>query len=152
MALVTPLKGILYNPEKIASSADVTTPPYDVISPDEQTTFYDRHPNNVIRLILGKSQPADTATDNPHTRSADYFRQWRKDGILFQEERPALYLKAISYSHEGETITRSEIFRYRQTGMDSTGKVIGSFEPTGIVPKFFEEIRELGFKLPMDIF
>lgn len=53
---------------------------------------------------------------------------------------------------EGDTITRSEIFRYRQTGKDSTGRVLGAFEPTGIVPKFFEDIREMGFKLPMDIF
>lgn len=53
---------------------------------------------------------------------------------------------------EGETVTRSDIFRFRQTGKDSTGMVIGVFEPTGIVPKFFEDIRELGFKLPMDIF
>ena len=106
MATITPFKGILYNPEKITSSAEVTTPPYDVISPEEQAAFYDRHPNNVIRLILGLAGDRDTETDNPHTRSADYFRQWIQDGILVQEERPALYLKGISYPHGGETITR----------------------------------------------
>jgi len=106
MAAITPFKGIRYNPEKIASGADVTTPPYDVISPDEQAAFHDRHPNNVIRLILGQTRATDTGTDNPHTRSAAYFRRWLNDGILVEEERPALYLKAISYPHEGETITR----------------------------------------------
>jgi len=106
MAAITPFNGVLYNPEKITSSAEVTTPPYDVISPQEQTAFYDRHPNNVIRLILGQVRTTDTKSDNPHTRSADYFRQWLNDGILVKEERPALYLKAISYPHEGEIITR----------------------------------------------
>jgi uncharacterized protein (DUF1015 family) len=56
MATVMPLKGILYNPEKITDHADVTTPPYDVISPDEQAAFYERHPNNAIRLILNRAE------------------------------------------------------------------------------------------------
>ncbi len=106
MATVLPLKGILYNPEKIADSAQVTTPPYDVISPDEQAAFYNRHPYNVIRLILGRTKATDTASDNSHTRSASYYRQWMSEGILNREEQPALYLKAITYAHEEKTITR----------------------------------------------
>ena len=106
MATVTPFNGIIYNPDKIGSSADVATPPYDVISPEAQRAFYNRHPNNVIRLILNPSQPTDTATDNPHTRSAACFRQWMEQGVLKREAQPALYLKAIDYTHEGETFTR----------------------------------------------
>jgi uncharacterized protein (DUF1015 family) len=106
MATVLPLKGIRYNPDKIIDPADVTTPPYDVISPDEQAAFYDRHPNNVIRLILGKTQAADTDQDNPHTRSAAYFRQWLAEGVLKQDDQTSLYLKAITYTHAGERITR----------------------------------------------
>ncbi|MEE4605287.1 MAG: DUF1015 domain-containing protein [Desulfobacteraceae bacterium] len=106
MATVLPLKGILYNPEKIADSAQVTTPPYDVIAPGEQTAFYDRHPYNVIRLILGRAKASDNAMDNPHTRSAAFFRQWMSEGVLTRDEQPALYLKAITYVHEEETIVR----------------------------------------------
>jgi uncharacterized protein (DUF1015 family) len=106
MATVLPLKGILYNPEKIVDSAQVTTPPYDVITPEEQSAFYERHPYNVIRLILGQAKATDSALDNPHTRSADFFRQWISEGILKREEQPALYLKAITYVHEETTITR----------------------------------------------
>ncbi len=106
MATVLPLKGILYNPEKIADSAEVTAPPYDVIAPEEQAAFYERHPYNIIRLILGRAKATDNALDNPHTRSADFFRLWMSEGILKQEEKPALYLKAITYAHEEKTITR----------------------------------------------
>jgi uncharacterized protein (DUF1015 family) len=56
MATVTPFNGILYNPDKIGNSAKVATPPYDVISPEEQRAFYNRHPNNMIRLILNPSE------------------------------------------------------------------------------------------------
>lgn len=106
MATVIPLKGILYNPEKITDSAKVTTPPYDVISPDQQATFYKRHPNNAIRLILNRAETTDTERDTPHTRSAGYFRQWIAEGILKQDEQAALYLKAITYVHEKKAITR----------------------------------------------
>lgn len=106
MARVIPFRGILYNPDKIADSAQVTTPPYDVISPDQQAAFYERHPNNVIRLILGRAKKSDTIQDNPHSRSAAYFRQWMSQGILRQEDRAALYLKSISFPHEGKTIRR----------------------------------------------
>ncbi|MCB2146515.1 MAG: DUF1015 domain-containing protein [Deltaproteobacteria bacterium] len=106
MATVKPFRGVLYNPEKIPDSAAVTTPPYDVISPDEQAAFYERHPNNVIRLILGQAKTTDNALDNPHTRSASFYRKWISEGILKQEDRPALYLKSITYVHEEKAITR----------------------------------------------
>jgi uncharacterized protein (DUF1015 family) len=106
MATVKPFRGVLFNPEKIPDSAAVTTPPYDVISPDEQASFYERHPNNVIRLILGQAKMTDNALDNPHTRSANFYRQWISEGILKQEDRPALYLKSITYLHEEKAITR----------------------------------------------
>ena len=106
MATVTPFRGIRYNPEKVADRAQVTTPPYDVISPEEQAAFHDRHPNNVIRLILGQKQSADSDQDNPHTRAAGYYRQWVAEGVLQQDLQPALYLKAIGYTHAGTAIVR----------------------------------------------
>ena len=106
MATVLPFNGIRYNPENVTDGALVTTPPYDVISPDEQAAFYQRHPNNVIRLILGQSSESDTTEDNPHTRSANYFRRWLADDILKQDAEPSIYLKAITYPSGAETITR----------------------------------------------
>lgn len=106
MATVLPFQGILYNPEIIPDSGDVTTPPYDVISPEEQSAFYDRHPNNIIRLILNQATDADTAENNPHSRSAAFFQQWLDEEILKRDDQPALYVKAITYTHADETITR----------------------------------------------
>lgn len=106
MATVMPLKGILYNPDKIPDGSAVTTPPYDVITPDEQAAFYDRHPHNVIRLILGRAERGDTPRDNPHTRSAAYYRQWMSEGILRQDSEAALYLNAVTYLHGSSSITR----------------------------------------------
>ncbi len=65
MAAVLPFRGVLYNPDKIENLADIVAPPYDVISKAEQEALHERHPGNVVRLILGKPEPGDTETDNP---------------------------------------------------------------------------------------
>ena len=53
---------------------------------------------------------------------------------------------------EGETITMQEIYRYKVTGRDADGKVIGHFEATGIRPKFLADAETAGIHLPADLF
>ena len=58
MAIIKPFRGLRYNQDIITDVSAVVTPPYDVISPQEQERYYQMHPNNIIRLDLGKSYPA----------------------------------------------------------------------------------------------
>ena len=53
---------------------------------------------------------------------------------------------------EGEVVTMQEIFRFRQTGVDSEGIVKGRFEATGIRPRFLEQIHSRGIDLSPDLF
>lgn len=48
---------------------------------------------------------------------------------------------------EGDTITLQDLFVYRIDGMDSSGKLRGSFVPTGIRPTFAEKIQDNGILL-----
>jgi len=52
---------------------------------------------------------------------------------------------------EGDVIVLSDIFMFEQTGVED-GKVIGRLKPTGLRPKFMEEIEKANIKLPPDIF
>ena len=52
---------------------------------------------------------------------------------------------------EGVTPTTQELFRFFRRGRDGR-RLLGSFEPTGIVPRFAEEMRERGFALPVRLF
>ncbi len=106
MADIIPFKGIHYNPEKIDDFSDVVAPPYDVISPREQEQFYRRHPNNVIRLILGKIKKTDTPQDNSYTRAANFLKTWMKEQILVRDPVPALYLSSVDFHIEDRPITR----------------------------------------------
>ncbi|HEX8981530.1 MAG TPA: DUF1015 domain-containing protein [Ktedonobacterales bacterium] len=89
MADVRPIPGIRYAPG--TDLATVTTPPYDVISPSAQTQYYERSPENIIRLELGRDERGDDELSNRYTRAAVTFATWRLQGVLQQSE-PALYL------------------------------------------------------------
>jgi pilus assembly protein CpaF len=64
--------------------------------------------------------------------------------------------KVISVSEltgmEGDVITMQEIFRFRQTGVDSEGVVKGRFEATGIRPRFLDQVMAHGISLSADLF
>ncbi|MBW2597050.1 MAG: DUF1015 domain-containing protein [Deltaproteobacteria bacterium] len=106
MAEVLPFRGILYNPQKIRNLSDIATPPYDVISKQEQNNFYERHPQNIVRLILGKTTEKDTVNNNCYTRASDFLKNWFSENILVQDTTPAFYLTSMDFSLENKTVTR----------------------------------------------
>jgi pilus assembly protein CpaF len=52
---------------------------------------------------------------------------------------------------EEETVQRSEIFTFKQEGMEE-GEIIGDLKPTGVRPSFYERFEEEGIELPPDLF
>jgi pilus assembly protein CpaF len=52
---------------------------------------------------------------------------------------------------EGDTIVLQDIFMFVQTGIVD-GKIVGSLEPTGVRPRFSEQLETAGVPLPAEIF
>ena len=52
---------------------------------------------------------------------------------------------------EGETIVRSDLFKFEQTGFED-GRVIGRLRPTNLRPKFMDKIEQSDIYLPPSIF
>jgi pilus assembly protein CpaF len=52
---------------------------------------------------------------------------------------------------EGDVITTTDIFSFEQTGVEN-GKVVGRLRPTGLRPKFMDQIEAAGIHLPPTIF
>ncbi len=107
MANILPFKGIKYNQNIIGDISKVATPPYDVISKEEQEKFLNRNPNNIIRLILGSAK--DKNPGEFHTNAAEYFSKWCAEDILVQDALPALYQTTIEYSVNNKKMIRSGI-------------------------------------------
>lgn len=91
MAYIAPFRALRYDPSRVTLS-DVVTQPYDKITPDMQERYYGASPHNLVRILLGKREATDTAGDNPYTRAAAYFRDWRRQGVFLQEAQPSVYL------------------------------------------------------------
>jgi uncharacterized protein (DUF1015 family) len=103
---IKPFAGYRYNTEKIADLNDVVAPPYDVIDDAFQDELYAKHPNNVVRLILDKIDPADDAENNRYIRTAKTLAEWKSDNILIQEEKPAIYVYHQIFEAAGKKYTR----------------------------------------------
>jgi len=53
---------------------------------------------------------------------------------------------------EEDVISMQDVFNFVRKGIGPDGKVVGSFAPSGIRPKFLERLRIAGIVLPTDIF
>jgi len=53
---------------------------------------------------------------------------------------------------EGDVVTMQDLFVFRQAGVDEQGRVIGAVAPTGIRPKFADQLSAVGCPLPPDLF
>ena len=53
---------------------------------------------------------------------------------------------------EGNIVQLSEIFRFKQSGYNEDGRIVGQFEPMGQVPEFYEQLAARGISVDLDIF
>lgn len=104
---VIPFRGLRYNATKVEGLTNVIAPPYDVIKPDEQTVLAQRHPANIIRLILSQPHDADTDDENRYTRAATLMNRWIADGTLQRDATPRYYIYDQSFNTpDGKDYTR----------------------------------------------
>jgi uncharacterized protein (DUF1015 family) len=103
---ISALHGIRYDLGHVGSLSNVIAPPYDVIDADLQQRLYDKHPANVVRLILNKDEAGDDEHNNRYTRAARQMRAWLRDGVLFHEANPAIYVYHQVFREGGTEYTR----------------------------------------------
>lgn len=101
MAIITPFRGLRYNQEAIGDLGLVVAPPYDVIDGAGRDSYYNRHPFNVIRLIMNRSKKSDADENAPYERASQFLRRWLDQRIIVQDQQPCLYLYRQRYLMEG---------------------------------------------------
>jgi uncharacterized protein (DUF1015 family) len=107
MPEIQAFRAIRYNLGRVGSLADVIAPPYDVINTELQDELYRKHPNNVVRLILNRQDPAtDDEQNNRYTRAKRFLKDWQAEGVLFTESDPAIYVYHQEFTSEGQTFVR----------------------------------------------
>lgn len=106
MPEIQAFRGIRYNLGHVGSLSDVVAPPYDVIGDTLQNALYKKHPCNVVRLILNRIEPDDDEANNRYVRAGRFLKNWREEGVLFQEADPAIYVYHQEFEAQGQTFIR----------------------------------------------
>ena len=107
MPTIKPFRAIRYELDAVGDLALVTSPPYDVILPEEHRALLARHPKNVVRLDL----PADEIGDEPddrYRRAARTFAAWRSDGTFHKDPKPAIYVYEQAFRLPGADVERTQ--------------------------------------------
>lgn len=100
MSEIVPFKALRYDPHLVRLE-DVVTQPYDKITPEMQSRYYELSPNNLVRIILGKHFETDSATFNVYSRAAEYLHDWRAGGVLKQDAEPSIYVYSQTFTIPG---------------------------------------------------
>ena len=99
---VIPFISTKFNSKVIGDLSKVLTPPYDVISPQEQDDYYKTHEHNLIRIVLGKDLAGDDDENNKYIRASNHFRDWKRDLVMLEEEKAAYYVYEQEFSIPGD--------------------------------------------------
>lgn len=104
MADVRGFRGLHYNPVKVINLADVISPPYDVISPEQRTHYMRKSPWNIVHLTLPEGE-------QPYENASRLFRSWLEDEVLLQDQDPDMYYYHQTFTTpDGEEKTRKGFF------------------------------------------
>jgi uncharacterized protein (DUF1015 family) len=114
--VLAPFRGIRFARDRVSGIANVTSPPYDVISGGILDHLRAADPHNVVRLILpGEDADASKA-------AASLLREWLSSGVLIRDRMPALYL-----------YEQSDTSSWLQRGIIALVR-LGTPESAGILP------------------
>lgn len=98
MLRFSPFAAWRYDLSQVGDLSDVIAPSVLPVTEEYQELLYQRHPCNAIRLIQNREEPGDLSADDHRMRADDFFRVWKKEGILVHEHEAAFYVCAQTRS------------------------------------------------------
>ena len=107
MPAFSPFVGLRYDPARFAP-ADVTAPPYDVLSPADRTALVARNPHNAVLIDL----PVEEDGPDRYDAAGARMHAWRAEGVLVEDPTP-------------------ELTAYRMTTTDDLGRPVATLGVLG---------------------
>lgn len=123
MPTIQPFHALRYDLGHVGELSQVVAPPYDVIDSQLQDQLYKMHPANVVRLILNRQEPGDSGADERYGRAAQFFRNWRKEGVLRHDPQASVYLYQQHFEFEGKRYSRGGFLCRVRLEPFGTGKI-----------------------------
>ena len=97
MPRVAPFRGLRYDPSIAGPLAQLTAPPYDVISAPRRDRYLDSSPFNVVHLDLAEGSTDPAAPSNRYARAGALLASWESAGVLRLAPAPVYYAYEVSW-------------------------------------------------------
>src|ERR1700729_238565 len=105
MATIEPLRALHYDRQRTGGLDDVVSPPYDVIDDQQRAQLAARSPYNVVEIDLPEGG------EDRYDNAARILGEWRSQGVVVQDEQPALWTLSQDYTGpDGVLRTRQGFF------------------------------------------
>jgi uncharacterized protein (DUF1015 family) len=121
---VRPFRGWRYDTSIAGPLESLICPPYDVISAEAAASLLNRNPHNAILLELGPGTAQPDAPDSRYRRSGSELQRWVDQGILRQDDEPALYVYEQDFAREGRRMRRRALLAAVRLTPWSSGDVL----------------------------
>ncbi|HLW70139.1 MAG TPA: DUF1015 domain-containing protein [Candidatus Binataceae bacterium] len=114
---IEPFAALAFDPTQVGSWDQVVAPPYDLIDAARQNELYARSPYNVIRLELNREA-------DPYAAAAATLAEWRASGVVTRASRPAIYLYAQRFAHDGRKLERRGLIARVRLEAFGSGRIL----------------------------
>jgi uncharacterized protein (DUF1015 family) len=124
MVDVRPFRGWRYDPEVVGDLSSVLCPPYDLITPQLQSSLRRLSPYNVVHLEAGEGLDWDAPAQDQYSRTAAVFGEWTERGVLRRDLQTCLYLLRHRFLYGG--LARVRLVLIAGVGLEeyATGQVL----------------------------
>ena len=102
---IRPFRGWRYS----GDAGDVSSyiaPPYDVLNQQDKDNLLSRSEQNIVAVDMPYVPPKELGPEEVYRQAAERLKQWQADGVLVQDDRPAIYAYEQTYSWAGKTYSR----------------------------------------------
>jgi len=111
MPQLKPIRAVRF--AKLNPEADVSTkiaPPYDVLDEGPKRKLLEIDEHNIVAVDLPVTPPKTVGPDEAYASAGELYRAWREQGILKQDDKPAVYAYEQVYNVGDETYARRGLF------------------------------------------
>ncbi|MBM7559112.1 DUF1015 domain-containing protein [Marinitoga litoralis] len=103
MSVIRPFKGLRPKKELVE---EFSCPPYDVLEEDEVKEIVKKHPKSFLKVTRAEVEfdgDIDPHSEEVYKKAKENLDNFKKEGILVEEEKPALYLYRETWKGHSQT-------------------------------------------------
>ena len=105
MADARPFRGMRFDPSVVGDLGAALSPPFDVISPQDEDALRSRSGYNIVRV----EAPRAAAGGDPYAAAAETLSGWQAEGAVVRDPSPAYYVATHTFTYRGRAYSRTEL-------------------------------------------